>query len=263
VYSKDFGVPQNRPRILLVGAHCDLGLDLGDDRADDPIDNPRGLIPSGAARAPDLRDVLGDLVDQAYLGKDATTRYLHSAKSDFQRAMRVDRHGRRLRKGARLTEQEYTRHSDRIRRKFAHMIRTGEIPPRMITRKFAQRVLPKRWSEHGPTITVTSLPDDFVHYSQPRILTVREWARLQMFPDWFEFRGPRTTGGHRRAGSPSDGVWDREVPKYTQIGNAVPVGLAEAVGLHLKSLLSKEGVVPSRPVDQVRDEGRGLHPVRL
>ena len=48
------------------------------------------------------------------------------------------------------------------------------------------------------------------------------------------FAGKRTTGGIRRAGNPHDGVFDREVPKYTQIGNAVPIGLAEQVGLHFK-----------------------------
>jgi DNA (cytosine-5)-methyltransferase 1 len=89
----------------------------------------------------------------------------------------------------------------------------------------------------GPTITATSLADDFVHFEQPRTLSVREWARLQCFPDWYQFSGPRTTGGVRRAGNPSMGIWDREVPKYTQIGNAVPVRLARAIGEHLRDLL--------------------------
>jgi len=62
---------------------------------------------------------------------------------------------------------------------------------------------------------------------------------LQMFPDWYEFSGKRTTGGIRRAGNPLEGNFDREVPKYTQIGNAVPVGLAEAVGKHFRKILDQ------------------------
>lgn len=68
-------------------------------------------------------------------------------------------------------------------------------------------------------------------------MTVREWARLQTFPDWYQFKGKRTTGGLRRAGNPREGVFDREVPKYTQIGNAVPVWLAQAVGEHFREIL--------------------------
>lgn len=81
-----------------------------------------------------------------------------------------------------------------------------------------------------PSHTLTTLPDDLLHYAEPRIHTVREHARLQSFPDWFEFRGKYTTGGDRRA---------RECPRYTQAGNAVPPLLAEAVGEALKELLSR------------------------
>ena len=104
--------------------------------------------------------------------------------------------------------------------------------------QYAERVIPKKWNSSGPNITATSLPDDFVHYSQPRSLTVREWARLQMFPDWYEFSGKRTTGGRRRAGDPSREDWTRETPKYTQIGNAVPVKLAEEIGKHLQGIIN-------------------------
>ena len=49
----------------------------------------------------------------------------------------------------------------------------------------------------------------------------------------------RTTGGRRRAGDPGEGNWDRDLPIYTQIGNAVPVDLAKAIGDHLiKKILS-------------------------
>ena len=79
--------------------------------------------------------------------------------------------------------------------------------------------------------TVTTLPDDMIHYSEPRILTVRENARLQTFPDWFAFKGKYTTGGHRRK---------HECPRYTQVGNAVPPLLAEAVGETLIKLEASE-----------------------
>lgn len=116
---------------------------------------------------------------------------------------------------------------------------SGVIPERYKTKKFAQRLLPKKWGNKGPSITVTSLPDDYVHYSQARTPTVRECARMQTFPDWYKFSGKRTTGGIRRAGNPRDNNFDREVPKYTQIGNAVPVELARNIGVHLKNILNK------------------------
>ena len=98
--------------------------------------------------------------------------------------------------------------------------------------------MPDSWKNGKPNITVTSLPDDYVHYCQPRSLTVREWARLQTFPDSFVFYGPRTTGGRRRAGEPQDMFEKREIPQYTQIGNAVPVKMAFKFGQHFKRILN-------------------------
>ena len=79
-----------------------------------------------------------------------------------------------------------------------------------------------------PAPTVTTIPDDFVHYSEPRVMTVRECARLQTFPDWFEFKGPYTTGGKLRV---------QQTPRYTQVGNAVPPLFATIAGLALKKAL--------------------------
>jgi DNA (cytosine-5)-methyltransferase 1 len=76
--------------------------------------------------------------------------------------------------------------------------------------------------------TLTTLPDDYIHYSEPRILTVREYARIQSFPDWYEFKDKYTTGGKRRK---------IEVPRYTQIGNAVPPLFAELCGVALEHML--------------------------
>ena len=82
-----------------------------------------------------------------------------------------------------------------------------------------------------PAPTITSIPDDMIHYEEPRILTVREHARLQSFPDWYEIKGVYTTGGERRK---------YEVPRYTQIGNAIPPLFAEQLGIALKEVLFDE-----------------------
>ncbi|MDC5392100.1 DNA cytosine methyltransferase, partial [Acinetobacter baumannii] len=81
-----------------------------------------------------------------------------------------------------------------------------------------------------PSRTLTTLPDDLLHYCEPRILTVREMARIQSFPDNFKVLGKYTTGGDRRTS---------ECPRYTQIGNAVPPFLAEALGLLIKGIENK------------------------
>lgn len=76
--------------------------------------------------------------------------------------------------------------------------------------------------------TLTTLPDDYIHYSEPRILTVREYARIQSFNDWFEFKDKYTTGGNQRK---------EEVPRYTQVGNAIPPMFAELAGRVLKEMV--------------------------
>lgn len=129
------------------------------------------------------------------------------------------------------------RHSKEIASRFRQIIELSHAEGRLNTtisddtrarfglRKKALRVLdPDR-----PAPTITSLPDDLLHYGEPRTLTVRENARLQSFPDWFSFEGKYTTGGHLRR---------KEVPRFTQVANAVPPLVARAVGELLVDLLS-------------------------
>lgn len=232
IFAKDFGVPQNRPRILMVGLREDLNFPLTND------DTSRGLLPKGNGEAPDLIDLFSDLIDTNWRNRKESTTYLKNPSTEIQEFLRTLPNGKILKKGDSLSDQEYSNHSEAVIRKFQYMIdHDSQIPESMRTKKFSQKVLPKNWGAKGPSITATSLPDDYVHFSQPRVLTVREWARLQLFPDWYQFAGKRTTGGRRRAGDPDAGDWTREVPKYTQIGNAVPVGLAKEIGLHFKKLL--------------------------
>lgn len=252
VFAKDYGVPQNRPRVLLVGIRRDVleASSLVDKDADPEDAVACGFLPPPTRGSfPDLVELLGDLVDNSVVdalrtgnfpaGPFETSKYPRKPMNDLQAGFRTPPVWAASRAG-KLTEQEYSRHNRNIVEKFHYMLANGgEIPDHARTKKFSQRVLKPRWGNAEPNITATSLPDDYVHFSQPRILTVREWARLQMFPDWYEFSGKRTTGGIRRAGNPLEGNFDREVPKYTQIGNAVPVGLAEAVGKQFRKILDE------------------------
>lgn len=249
VRAKDYGVPQNRPRILLIGYRCDVWQPPEVDEVDTVANGMyshgyairRGMLPSGSESPPGIRELISDLDDPRYREKKATTSYPWQAKNSTQEALRSYPDGNMFAKGDPLTEHEYTKHSLKIEKKFQYMIdNDGEIPSEYRTKKFAQKVLPQSWKNLSPNITATSLPDDYVHYLRPRILTVREWARIQTFPDWYNFAGPRTTGGRRRAGDPSSNLWDREVPKYTQIGNAVPVKLANAVADHIRNILDNQ-----------------------
>lgn len=94
----------------------------------------------------------------------------------------------------------------------------------LLTRKSIRTKLDR----NKPSLTVVTLPDDYISPFENRTFTVREMARLQSFDDSFIFMGKRTTGGARRR---------IEVPQYTQVGNAVPPLLAKAVALEIKRVL--------------------------
>jgi DNA (cytosine-5)-methyltransferase 1 len=240
VYAKNYGVAQNRPRIMLVGIREDIAGSVTRKEEIDLIDGTgisSGFLPAGRPGSwPSLIELLGDLVDpdhQESGGK--TTEYPSRVMCETQRNFRTSADGKSVAgKGSPVTEHEYSKHHPKVVKKFKAMIDGMDFEA---TRKFSQRVLPREWGTTGPSITATSLPDDYVHYEQPRTLTVREWARLQGFPDWYQFKGKRTTGGLRRAGNPLEGIHFRELPKYTQIGNAVPVPMGRAIGEHLAKIL--------------------------
>ncbi len=95
------------------------------------------------------------------------------------------------------------------------------------TKKQTQKAL----NPNQPAPAALSIPDDACHYQELRTLTVREMARIQSFPDNFEFRSKVTTGGQMRS---------FEVPQYTQVGNAVPPLLGRALGSAISNLLNRQ-----------------------
>ncbi len=87
----------------------------------------------------------------------------------------------------------------------------------------------RRLKESEPSYTVTShCLDELLHPVQNRAITPREAARLQSFPDWYQFSGPYV----QFHGS-------KEQDRYEQIGDAIPPLLATAIGKQFIDCLPK------------------------
>ncbi|RWX62632.1 DNA cytosine methyltransferase, partial [Mesorhizobium sp. M2A.F.Ca.ET.039.01.1.1] len=230
----DWGVPQRRPRFVLIAAL------KGTLPGIDPLQRmrvgrkaflkARGLGPgftSAEAAISDLAegDREPDLDSEwGHLGFKALKRASETS-SPYQKLMRAGSSGQ-------PQDMRLPRHGVTSIRRMQDILDNCErgVCLRMEDR---QRLGIKKRSTtaldpEAPAPTVSTLPDDFVHYSRPRSMTVREHARLQSFPDWFSFHGPYTSGGSRRKDA---------CPRFTQVGNAVPPLLAEALGEMLCGLL--------------------------
>lgn len=150
-----------------------------------------------------------------------------NSRTNYQRYCRNG-----ARKGTVPNSHRFAKHREDTMTRFQELLALN-IQDKNISKLLDERYSIKKncfsvLSANVPSPTLTSNPDDHIHYCEPRTLTVREYARIQSFPDWFEFKGPYTTGGERRK---------IDVPRYTQIANAIPPLFAEQVGLTLNQLL--------------------------
>lgn len=236
-----FGVPQKRSRLIVIGLRKNLADNLsgGIGRAFEILETKRkeqlaelGLSESISAEEA-LSDLRGDLMGFQICNDPASRPgYLEpmykGPVSAYQKLMH--KHHR----GNAMDSMRLARHRKEVSERFA-MIQSecarGVTMNKANREKYGlkkHRIHPMSAIEPAPTIT--TLPDDVLHYAEPRILTVRESARLQSFPDWYRFRGKYTTGGNQRT---------KECPRYTQVGNAVPPHLGRAIGLTIAAILEE------------------------
>lgn len=235
-----FGVPQRRSRLIAIGVRRELSqwLDGGIARVFALLEEERvsQLAELGLGDEVSAADAISDLETmRAPLrpceDPESASGFMEArrseARSRYQELMRGD--GDSVPDSMRLA-----RHRDDVRERFARILAECRKGVRMNDESRRSYGLKKHriypMSEASPAPTITTLPDDVLHYSEPRILTVRESARLQSFPDWFQFKGKYTTGGDRRT---------KECPRYTQVGNAVPPYLSRAIGSALGKALAE------------------------
>lgn len=249
-----YGVPQKRSRLIVLGLRRDVAAHLpgGIDRAFELLEEKRRahLRELGLPETIWACDAISDLrTDDAPL-RDCTDPFsrgpfkeaVHSApKTTYQRLMHVH--------CVEMDSMRLARHGEVVRNRFAAILQEcnrGGNMNRASREKYGikkQRLHPMSFSEPAPTIT--TLPDDVLHYAEPRILTVRESARLQSFPDWFRFRGKFTTGGAKRT---------KECPRYTQVGNAVPPYLGRVIGFAVAAALDESADAEARQLIAARQQ---------
>lgn len=229
-----FGVPQRRTRYFVLATSRLLGVR-------DPFKELKQELPtflrtiglqapvSSKSAISDLETARNGMQDSRDTAGFLETKY-KAPLTKYQKLMNAGL--------AHPADLRLARHNEDITARFRQIIDLSHAEGRLNTsineevrnrfglKKRALRVL----DPDMPSPTITSMPDDLLHYAEPRTLTVRENARLQSFPDWFEFKGKYTTGGQLRR---------REVPRFTQVANAVPPLVARAIGEFLMKAMTK------------------------
>ncbi|MGO7043308.1 DNA cytosine methyltransferase [Rhizobium acaciae] len=231
-----FGVPQKRHRFFIIAARRDFGFEefapfaqLEADRQRFLRDKGIGAVPTTSQMAISDLEIKRNGISPSRDSAGFEEIQYSGPITSYQTIMRSSGTGG-------IEDTRLAKHRPDIQARFAKFIElchaegrlnkslSSELKASFGLKKSAIRVL----DPDQPSPTITSMPDDLIHYSEPRTLTVRENARLQSFPDFFEFRGKYTTGGDRRK---------QEVPRFTQVANAVPPLMAEALGRMIASAL--------------------------
>lgn len=216
--AKDYGVPQSRERVILIGIRKDLGL------------IPTFPEPNSTEITVDM--AISDLPQIGPGEGEEVMAYSVEPQNDYQRLMRAN--------ATHIRNHIAMKHTPRLIERFA-AIKQGQSlldvwethgavkrgsPNEKSNAKFSQNNQRVFGNKPAPTIAA-SFQSNFIHPYLNRNFTAREGARLQSFPDDFIFEGMRTKMS-----------WEKGLSQYQQIGNAVPVLLAYAIAENLYSQLT-------------------------
>lgn len=265
--ASDYGVPQNRVRVIFIGCRNDQELitnipatitdnekvtvaeaigDLNYIKVGEHLfDYDKSFLTSfkNTQTGSILRTVDGIPADNVHdkechtfsewsrIGRLNPERFpkLKKQLPKYTSANSYDEVNLRQMRSAALHNHESSRHNGEVQKRYALIRQYGDYHkaklaepnnPLMETKKRNYTVI----KPDSQSTTITTMPDDFIHYAANRSLTVREMARLQSFDDSFVFQGKRATGGDKRK---------LETPQFTQVGNAVPPLMARAIATEI------------------------------
>lgn len=231
----DYGVPQNRHRLFLIGARHGERCPSYPNQTTWPAGSASLLdFPSG----PSCAEAIGDIPDAERFPELLESDAVRLSDNDWGEPSHYAGLARCLTEGAwffghprewdadLLTSSMRTEHDSVSRQRFART-RGGEVEP--VSRLFK---LPADGISNTLRAGTDAERGAFtaprpIHYAFPRLVTVREMARLHGFPDWFRFHVTKWHGAR-------------------QIGNAVPPPLARAVA---GTVMEALGLVPRRSAE--------------
>ena len=209
--ASDFGVPQARTRVFFVGINPNR------------IHNTKDFVFPEATHGDmffqtpyvTCKDALSDLdfISETEALPEVSD-YVLPATTDYQRLMR--------RNSSRLLNHVVTIHTQKTRDTIA-MVPDGENYKSLPKELWETRKVHIAWTRMNsqkPCFTIDTGHNHHFHYRANRVPTVRESARLQSFPDDFEFIGIKTS-------------------QLKQVGNAVPPLLAKAIAEEVKKVLER------------------------
>lgn len=255
VNSSDYGVPQNRERVLFIGCRKDQPLidsipaTISDKDKVTVYEAIADLdfINNGEEKTEyevvELDNRYTDLMKHRKADSSISRGRCNSLYSDWCRNGRLgfrfdmdknpfyvknldDLKDDNVVEGYHLFNHQTSLQSDEVKTRLGIIVKHGEYDDACKDELREHHVMSNKrnytvLNPKGQSPTVVTMPDDFIHYSACRAMTVREMARLQSFDDSFVFQGKRTTGGEMRK---------KDIPQYTLVGNAVPPLMAKAIG---------------------------------
>ena len=197
--ASDYGVPQNRERVFFVGLKKDK---FGRRKFEFPEPDKEHVITT--------RMAIGDM--PSLDAKEDPEHYATEPQNDYQRLMREG--------CSVITNNEVTSHSQQTRDVISH------VPDGMSIKDVSEELYKvrnynaafKRMDSRLPSKTIDCGHRNYFHYSENRVPTARESARIQSFPDSYFFTGNKGA-------------------QYSQIGNAVPPLLARALAEQIKKTI--------------------------
>jgi DNA (cytosine-5)-methyltransferase 1 len=199
----DYGSPQHRKRTIVIGFKEGILFDFPK-----PTHSKEGNLFTQKYNV--LSDAISDLPN---LAPNETKQYYLKSKTVYQKEIRGDQQI--------LTEHNCSNYGDQMKLKISMIPKNGsvkDLPPELRPKScFGNTYARLNNNLPSPTITRnfgTPSSSRCIHPYQDRALSTREGARLQGFPDSYVFYGSKTS-------------------KNLQIGNAVPIHLAKAIGKEL------------------------------